>query len=109
MRFALVLAVALAAPLPAVAATLVVHASSVPDEKAIVATVEPVHELTARARIGGTIASLSLKEGDRVAAGAEIAVVADEKLVLQGQALELPHRFAAVAARQGASRFRSGG
>ena len=88
MRFALVLAVALAAPLPAVAATLVVHASSVPDEKAIVATVEPVHELTARARIGGTIASLSLKEGDRVAAGAEIAVVADEKLVLQGQALD---------------------
>lgn len=88
MRFALVLAAAIAAPLPAVAATLVVHASSVPDEKAIVATVEPVHELTARARIGGTIASLSIKEGDRVAAGAEIAVVADEKLVLQGQALD---------------------
>lgn len=87
MRFALLLAAALATPLPAVAGTLVVHASSVPDEKAIVATVEPVHELTARARIGGTIASLSIKEGDRVAAGAEIAAVADEKLVLQGQAL----------------------
>ncbi len=61
---------------------------AVPDEKAIVATVEPVHELVARARIGGTIASLSVKEGDRIAAGAEIAVVADEKLVLQGQALD---------------------
>ncbi len=88
MRFALVLAAAIAAPLPAVAESLVVHMSSVPDEKAIVATVEPVHELVARARIGGTIASLSVKEGDRIAAGAEIAVVADEKLVLQGQALD---------------------
>ena len=52
------------------------------------ATVEPVHELTARARIGGTIASLSVKEGDRVTAGQEIAVIADEKLVLQRQALD---------------------
>ena len=70
MRFALLLAAVLATPLPAIAETLVVHASDVPDEKAIVATVEPVHELTARARIGGTMASLSIKEGDRVAAGA---------------------------------------
>ena len=62
--------------------------SSAPDEKAIVATVEPAHELTARARIGGTIASLSVKEGDRVTAGQELAVIADEKLVLQRQALD---------------------
>jgi membrane fusion protein, multidrug efflux system len=88
MRLALCLAAAMATPLPAAAETLVVHASNVPDEKAIVATVEPVHELTARARIGGTVASLSIKEGDRVAAGAEIAVIADEKLVLQRQALD---------------------
>ncbi len=88
MRFALCLAAAIATPLSAAAETLVVHAMSAPDEKAIVATVEPVHELTARARIGGTIASLSIKEGDRVAASAEIAVVADEKLVLQRQALD---------------------
>ena len=88
MRLALCLAAALAAPLPAVAETLVVHASATPDEKAIVATVEPAHELTARARIGGTIASLSVKEGDRVTAGQELAVIADEKLVLQRQALD---------------------
>ncbi len=87
MRFALCLTAALAAS-PAVAETLVVRQTKAPDEKAIVATVEPVHELTARARIGGTIASLSVKEGDRVEAGAEIAVVADEKLVLERQALE---------------------
>ena len=88
MRLALCLAAALAAPLPAVAEALVVHASAAPDEKAIVATVEPAHELTARARIGGTIASLSVKEGDRVTAGQELAVIADEKLVLQRQALD---------------------
>ena len=88
MRLALCLAAALAAPLPAVAEALVVHASATPDEKAIVATVEPAHELTARARIGGTIASLSVKEGDRVTAGQELAVIADEKLVLQRQALD---------------------
>ncbi len=88
MRLALCLAVAIAAPLPVAAESLVVHALIAPDEKAIVATVEPVHELTARARIGGTIASLSVKEGDRVTAGQEIAVIADEKLVLQRQALD---------------------
>ena len=88
MRLALLIVAVMATPLPATAETFVVHASSVPDEKAIVATVEPVHELTARARIGGTIASLSIKEGDRVAAGAEVASVADPKLVLQGQALD---------------------
>ncbi len=88
MRLALCLAAALATPLPSAAETLVVHESNAPDEKAIVATVEPVHELTARARIGGTIASLSIKEGDRVTDSAEVAVVADEKLVLQRQALD---------------------
>jgi RND family efflux transporter MFP subunit len=91
MRLARSLAAALAAAVaasPALAETLVVRASKAPDEKAIVATVEPVHELTARARIGGTIASLSAKEGDRVEAGAEIAVIADAKLVLQRQALD---------------------
>jgi multidrug efflux system membrane fusion protein len=87
MRLALCLAAALTAPLPAAAETFVVHAANAPDEKAILATVEPVHALTARARIGGTIASLSVKEGDRVTAGQEISVIADEKLLLQRQAL----------------------
>ena len=87
MRFAMLLAASLAAP-PAAADTFVVRTANAPDEKAIVATVEPVHELTARARIGGTVASLSVKEGDRVSAGQEVAVVADEKLVLQRQALD---------------------
>ena len=74
--------------LPAFAAEQAVSRQMVDDRKAVIATVEPVHELLARARIGGTIATLTVKEGDRVAAGDRIALVADQKLVLQMQALE---------------------
>ena len=66
----------------------VVRTTEVVDRKAVIATVEPAHQLVARARIGGTIASLAVKEGDTVAAGAQIALVADEKLALQMQALD---------------------
>ena len=68
--------------------SFVVHATDVADRKAVVATVEPIHQLVGRARIGGTLASLTIKEGDVVAAGAEIAVVTDQKLALQMQALD---------------------
>src|SRR6516162_8302771 len=66
----------------------VIHLADIADQKAVIGTVEPIHELAARARIGGTIASLTVKEGQQVAAGAEIAIVADPKLVLQKQALD---------------------
>src|SRR5271166_3761909 len=89
MRLVVFLILALLGPRAAFAGdTFVVRAIDVADRKAVVATVEPVHQLVARARIGGTIASLAIKEGDVVAAGAEIAVVADQKLALQMQALD---------------------
>ncbi len=89
MRLAVPLIFALLGARAAFAAdTFVVHATDVADRKAVVATVEPVHQLVARARIGGTIASLAIREGDVAAAGAEIAVVADQKLALQMQALD---------------------
>ncbi|MBV8103784.1 MAG: efflux RND transporter periplasmic adaptor subunit [Hyphomicrobiales bacterium] len=89
MRLVVPLSLALLGARAAFAAdTFVVRAIDVADRKAVVATVEPVHQLVARARIGGTIASLAIKEGDVVAAGAEIAVVADQKLALQMQALD---------------------
>ena len=89
MRFILPLLLALFAPSVASAGEeYVVHTTEVADRKAVIATVEPVHQLIARARIGGTVVSLAVKEGDTVAAGGQIALVADEKLALQMQALD---------------------
>src|SRR5271165_3092800 len=78
----------LMAPSALAADPFVVRPVEVFDRKAVVATVEPAHQLVARARIGGTIASLTIKEGDTVAAGAQIALVTDQKLTLQMQALD---------------------
>jgi RND family efflux transporter MFP subunit len=87
-HFIAVVALLLAAGKGWASEPLVVHIADLADQKAVIGTVEPIHELAARARIGGTIASLAVKEGQEVAAGAEIAVVADTKLVLQKQALD---------------------
>ena len=84
-RLALLL---LLAASPALADPLVVREVEIADRKAVIATVEPVHQLVARARIGGTIAALSIKEGDDVTASAVVAQVADAKLALQMQALD---------------------
>jgi RND family efflux transporter MFP subunit len=70
------------------AAETIVHVAPIDDMKAVVASVEPAHQLVARARIGGTVTSLRIREGDTVAAGAELAVVADQKLFLQMQSLD---------------------
>jgi membrane fusion protein, multidrug efflux system len=76
------------APRTATAAETTVRLAPIDDLKAVIATVEPVHQLVARARIGGTVTSLKIKEGDIVAEGAQIASVADQKPFLQMQALD---------------------
>ncbi len=88
MRFALVLPLTAMLASQAYAEEFTVHSREVDDRKAVIATVEPVHLLVARARIGGTIIRVTVKEGDRIAAGAEVATVVDEKLALQMQALD---------------------
>ncbi len=68
--------------------TFTVRPVTVSDEKAVFATVESANVVPARARIGGTIAELAVKQGDRVERGQVIATVGDEKLVLQLRALD---------------------
>lgn len=67
--------------------TLKVAPTTITDEKAVFGTVESVHVAQARARIGGTVVKLNVREGDKVTAGQIIGVVQDEKLVLQLKSL----------------------
>lgn len=61
---------------------------TVADEKAVFATVESANVIPARARIGGTVAQLAVKEGDHVDQGQVVGVVGDDKLVLQMKSLD---------------------
>jgi RND family efflux transporter MFP subunit len=73
---------------PVRAETLTVAPRQVADEKAVFATVESVSVVPARGRIGGTIAQLSVREGDPVTRGQPIATIGDEKLALQLKSLD---------------------
>ncbi|NHX27787.1 biotin/lipoyl-binding protein, partial [Escherichia coli] len=58
------------------------------DWKAVYGEVEPRDLIPARARIGGTVIVLEVTEGDAVAAGQRIAVVEDDKLSFQLEAID---------------------
>jgi RND family efflux transporter MFP subunit len=68
--------------------TFTVVPQKVADEKAVFATVESANIIPARARIGGTVVELSVKEGDHVTQGQVVAIVGDDKLVLQMKSLD---------------------
>lgn len=70
------------------AETFTVAPMAIADSKAVFATVESSNVIHARARIGGTVAQLTVKEGDRVAPEQVLATVGDEKLVLQMKSLD---------------------
>jgi RND family efflux transporter MFP subunit len=72
----------------ALAAELVVQPSTVPDLKAVFGQVQSRDTVPARARIGGTLLTRTIEEGSAVKAGEVIAVVGDEKLALQLQAVD---------------------
>ncbi len=91
MRKALVLVAALLALSQAAAKaaqTFTVAPVTLADEKAVFATVESREVVPARVRTGGTIASLSVREGDWVTVGQVVATIGDEKLTLQKDALD---------------------
>jgi RND family efflux transporter MFP subunit len=66
----------------------VVAPKTLADEKAVFATVESTNVVPARARIGGTVVGLAVKEGNAVKQGQVIATVGDEKLALQMKSLD---------------------
>ena len=68
--------------------TYTVQLANLADEKAVFATVESPNVVPARARIGGTVATLSVRQGDAVTPGQVIAVVGDDKLLLQINSLD---------------------
>jgi len=82
------LVLALAAQRALAQETFTVEPKQVADEKAVFATVESANVVPARARIGGTVAELAVKEGDAVKQGQIIATVGDEKLALQMKSLD---------------------
>ncbi|HQT63834.1 MAG: efflux transporter periplasmic adaptor subunit [Acidocella sp. 20-57-95] len=65
-----------------------ISAVPITDQKAVFATVESAHVVPARARIGGTVTTLTVQDGDIVTAGEVIAIVADPTLVHQLHALD---------------------
>lgn len=85
----LILAALLAAlPAAARAETLTLAPQTVTEWKAVFGEVETRDTLPARARIGGTVVNLMVTEGDRVSAGQEIAMVEDDKLAFQLDAID---------------------
>lgn len=80
--------IAAMAPALAGAEVLTVAPRPVSDEKAVFATVESISVVPARSQIGGTVAQLHVREDDYVTRGQDIAVVGDEKLVLQTKSLD---------------------
>ena len=90
MRAGILLAAALTLLAPAALAqqTFVVAPKTVADEKAVFATVESSNVVPARARIGGTVVELAVKEGDAVKQGQIVATIGDEKLALQMKSLD---------------------
>lgn len=58
------------------------------DEKEVAATVESRNVIPARVRTGGSIVSLSVREGDPVRKGQVVAVIADRRLAQQAEALD---------------------
>lgn len=79
---------AMSAQAEPVSGSFTVNTIEIADQKAVFATVESAHVVAARSRIGGTVETLTVQDGDTVTAGQTIAVVADPTLVQQLRALD---------------------
>lgn len=70
------------------AQVMTVTEQALADDKAVFATVESISVVPARARIGGMVIALKVREGDSVTRGQEIATIGDDKLALQMNSLD---------------------
>ena len=61
---------------------------SIPEMKAVYGQIQPRNSVLARARLGGTVARLTVTEGDFVKAGDVIAEVKDDKIDFQIKAVD---------------------
>jgi len=82
------LLLALGLAVPAGAAEIAARAEMVTEWKAVYGEVEALDRLPARARIGGTVVSLSVTEGDEVSEDQQIALIEDTKLSFQLNAID---------------------
>lgn len=82
------LVLAFAVALPAAAADLTLAPRDVTEWKAVYGRIEARTRLPARARIGGTLVSLNVAEGDVVAAGDKLGEIVDEKIAFQLAAVD---------------------
>ena len=71
--------------------------ATVTEWKAVFARVEARDSIPARARLGGTLVSVDVSEGDRVEKGQPIASIVDEKLTLKLRAIDT--QFGALNSR----------
>jgi len=70
------------------AEVLILSPQPITEWKAVFGVVETRNRVPARARIGGTIQSLDVSEGDIVTAGQRIALITDSKLEFQLEAMD---------------------
>ena len=75
-------------PLAGLAGELTLEPTIVPVMKSVFGQVQSRRLVPARARIGGTITTVQVEEGDQVATGQVIAVIIDDKIALQRDALQ---------------------
>ncbi len=81
-------------------ASFTVTSASIADQKAVFATVEAAHVVPARARIGGTLITFLVQDGESVQAGQDIAMVADPAMASQLAAADADISVARAQAAQ---------
>ncbi len=84
------------------AGSLLIKPVTITEWKSVYGEVETRDRVPARARIGGTIETLEVTEGDRVEAGQQIARVEDDKFAFQLDSIDA--QLAALNARLGTAR-----